>query len=155
MRYAALSSVVCLAVQYFPTLSHKRHDFREKVTGHTMCVLTFFTTFIGNVSDSKKKWARYDKKLYWSSCKVPFILVRLQWNLKFLVRFARNLQVSNFIKFRPMGAELFHAAGQTGRHDEATSRFPNFANALRIWYTWQFKHAHRHGKNIRITDEVW
>jgi len=26
-------------------LSHKRHDFREKVTENKMCVLIFFTTF--------------------------------------------------------------------------------------------------------------
>jgi hypothetical protein len=28
-----------------------------------------------------------------------------------------------------MGAELFHADSRTGRHDEANSRFRNFANA--------------------------
>jgi hypothetical protein len=32
-----LSSVVCLVLQYFSTLSHKRRDFRTKVTEHKMC----------------------------------------------------------------------------------------------------------------------
>jgi len=27
--------------------------------------------FVWNISHSKKKWAKYDKNVYWSSCKVP------------------------------------------------------------------------------------
>jgi len=30
------------------------------------------------------------------------------------------------MKIRPVGAELFHADGQTDRHDEAKNRFPQF-----------------------------
>jgi len=41
MQYACaiLSSVVCAAVQYFWTLSHKRHDFRKENTERKICVL--------------------------------------------------------------------------------------------------------------------
>jgi hypothetical protein len=41
-----ISSVICPAVQYFSTLSHKRHDFREKAIEHEMCVLIFSTPFV-------------------------------------------------------------------------------------------------------------
>jgi hypothetical protein len=46
MSRIILSSVVCLAVPYFSTLSHKRYDFREKVIEHQKRVLIFSTTFV-------------------------------------------------------------------------------------------------------------
>ena len=64
-----------------------------------------------------------------SSCKVPVIRVRFYWNLKFLDRFSKNTQISNFVKIRLVGADLFHADGRTDSHDEANSRFPQFCEA--------------------------
>ena len=49
-----LPSVDCPAVPYFSTLSHKLNDFREKVTEHKMCVLTFSTSFVKHISHYKK-----------------------------------------------------------------------------------------------------
>jgi len=43
----------------FPTLSHKRHNFRKKVTEHKMRVLIFSTNSVWNISHSKNNWARY------------------------------------------------------------------------------------------------
>jgi hypothetical protein len=45
MRHIVTSFVTPLAPQYFSTLSHKRHDFRKKVTEHKMCVMIFSTLF--------------------------------------------------------------------------------------------------------------
>jgi len=48
----------------------------------------------------------------------------------FFLGFGKTTQISNFMKIRPMGAELFHEEGrtdrQTHRHDKAYSRFSNF-----------------------------
>jgi hypothetical protein len=56
--------------------------------------------------------------------------------LEFSRQIFENTQISNCMKIHPMGAELFHADGQTdGRTDERTDMtkpivaFRNFANA--------------------------
>jgi hypothetical protein len=36
--WALLSSLACPALQYFSTISKKRHDFRGKDIGHKICV---------------------------------------------------------------------------------------------------------------------
>jgi uncharacterized protein YjbI with pentapeptide repeats len=46
----------------------------------------------------------------------------------FLDRISKKFK-QNFMKIRPVGAELFHADGRTDRHDKANSLFRNFANA--------------------------
>jgi hypothetical protein len=48
------SSVASLALPHFSTVSRKRHNFREKVIEHKMCVLIFSTTFVRNIYHSKK-----------------------------------------------------------------------------------------------------
>jgi len=70
--------------------------------------------------------------VYWPSCKVPFILVRLYWKFNFLDRLSKNTQISNFMKILPVGAEIFHADrrtnGQTGK-TKLIVAFRNFAYA--------------------------
>jgi hypothetical protein len=46
MRHTVTSFVAPLAPPDFSTISHKRHDFRKKLTEHEMCVLIFSTTFV-------------------------------------------------------------------------------------------------------------
>jgi hypothetical protein len=43
-------------------------------------------------------------------------------------RFSKNNQISNFMKNRPVGAEVFHADGRTGLAKVRVA-FRNFANA--------------------------
>jgi hypothetical protein len=73
MRHTVLSSVASLAPPYFSTLSHKRHDFREKKSywKNDTCVLIFSTTFIWYISHSKKNSARYCHKR-WKRLRVKY-----------------------------------------------------------------------------------
>jgi len=41
----------------------------------------------------------------------------------FLDRFRKKFQISNFMKIRPVGTELFRADGQTDSHGEANRHF--------------------------------
>jgi len=49
--------------------------------------------------------------------------------------------MSNFMKIRPVGAELFHADVQMDRHDEANSRFSRFCECVQ--------------KKVKLNLSVW
>ena len=67
--------------------------------------------------------------VYWSSCKGPVILVQFSCNLNFLDIFSKN--ISNFVKIRPVRAELFLADRRTDMTN-VTVAFHGFANAPKI-----------------------
>jgi len=51
-------------------------------------------------------------------------------------RFLENTEISNFMKIRPVGAELFHADGRTNRRTGMAKLivvFRNFANAPKTY----------------------
>ena len=60
MRRIILSSVACPVLQYFSTLSHKRHHFRKTFIEHKMCDL--FLQFCLKHFQSEKKRARCDQQ---------------------------------------------------------------------------------------------
>ena len=56
--------------------------------------------------------------------------------------FLKNTQISNFTKIGPVGAELFHADGQTYRRDEDNSRlFANFTKEHKNWKSGFFQNG--------------
>ena len=50
-------------------------------------------------------------------------------NLNFLNKFSKNTQIPNFMKIRPVGAQLFHVDRRTDR--EANCRFSQFCKGAK------------------------
>ena len=80
----------------------------------------------------------------WSLCKLSYscqILIKLE----FPGQIKKNIQLSNFMKIRPVGGELFHADGQTDM-TKLIVAFRNFANAPKIEHLTKGSviHAHTH-----------
>ena len=94
-------------VPYFSILSHKRHDFQGNKDYWTWNVCWLSLQMFSNLFLTLR-WIQPDTtiKVQRSSCKVPLILVRLQCNFNFLNIFSESAKISNFVKIRPVGAEL-------------------------------------------------
>jgi hypothetical protein len=135
-----LSSIACPALQYFSTLSHKRHDFRKKLW-NIKCVFWISLQIMPETFFILGRIRRVTiVKIHSFSCKAPVILSRIWRNLKFVDRFLRNIQRSNLMNIRSMGPKLVHAdrrAGrQTHRRNDMTkliAAFRNFADAPKKW----------------------
>ena len=127
-----LWSVVCPAVSYFSTLSHKGTVLWKEFVEHKTCVLIFSA----NLSETSLFIRRIQRdaiiNVYWSSCKVTAILVKFRWNLIFFVdRVSKNTQISNLMKVHLVGAELFHADVRIDRQTDMAKiiiAFRSFVN---------------------------
>ena len=126
---AIRSSVACPALLRFSTLSHKRHDFRKKkkLQNITMSVSSFSTTFVGNIFQSKKKWASYDRKcilvFVWSTRYSCPILIKLEFSRQIFEKYSN-------IKFHenPFSGSRVFPCWRTDM-TKLKVTFRNFANA--------------------------
>jgi len=72
---ALLSSGACLALPYFSTLSHKRHDFQNEVIEHE-CEFRFSLQRLSETFFTPRRNERdMIKNVYWPSCKITVIPV--------------------------------------------------------------------------------
>jgi len=61
----------------------------------------------------------------------PFFLSELNDNRFFREKVLKNISIPNFVKIRPVGADLsMQTDGRTERHDEANSRFSQFCERV-------------------------
>jgi hypothetical protein len=67
--------------------------------------------------------------VYWYSGKVPFIRVQFYLNLNLLDRFAKNVQIYNFMKTHPLGPSCFIRTGGQTHMTKLIVVFRNWANA--------------------------
>jgi hypothetical protein len=104
---AILPSVASPALQYFFILSHKRHDFRKKTLLNIKPVFLYSlqclteTFLILRITEQGMIKMYIDRHVEY-----PLFLSDF-YETNFLDRFSRNTQISNFMKIRSVGAELF------------------------------------------------
>jgi len=91
----------------FSHISHELHDFLEKVMEYKMCVLIFSTTFVQNISHSKKNSARRYHKLTKVSIQSSHYFCQILMKLEVPRQILKKS--SNYFKILRVRAELFHA----------------------------------------------
>jgi hypothetical protein len=89
MRHIILSSAIYLVVQYFSTLSHKRHDFRENVNEHTMCTSIFSTTLSQTFLILRRIGQDIIKNAHRTSFKVHVVTCQILTKFTFLAEFRK------------------------------------------------------------------
>ena len=88
----------------------------EKMLLNTKCVFWFSLQLLSETFLIPRRTERdVIKNVYWSSCKVPDILSDCNETWTVSTDFSKSTHLSNFMKIRQVGAELFHADGQTWR----------------------------------------
>jgi len=94
--------------------------FSRKKLLNVKRVLIYFCNFVWNVPHSKSTQRDMIINAYWSSCEVPIIFFIFERNLNCVERFSKPTRISNFMKIRPVSAELFRADRRIDRQTDVT-----------------------------------
>jgi hypothetical protein len=104
MRRIVLSYVACPAL-HFPTLFHKRHDFRKKLL-KIKCAFSFSLNRLSEKFSFHEYMGEILKLTYIRlQLKYTIFLLHFSDTWNFPDRFSKNTQISKFIKNRPVGAD--------------------------------------------------
>ena len=99
MRHIILSSMVCLALPYFSTLSNKGQDIRGNAFHHQMCVLIVSVTFALSIFHSEKNWARYGQKrilvFMHSTIYISHILMKIEFSRRIFQTYSNTKNHGN------------------------------------------------------------
>jgi hypothetical protein len=123
---AVSPSTACLALQYFSTLSYKRHDFPEKVIESKTYVLILST----NLLETSIILKRTERDMIINVHMSVFMLIILYACPNLMnIEFSRQiLEKCSNIKFHenPSIGRRIVLCGQTGRRDETNSSLSQF-----------------------------
>jgi len=124
-----MSSVVSLALPYFSTLSHKWHNFWNKVTENKICVFIFSTSFVWNISHSKKNSVTY----YYKSTQVFIEITHYLCQILIKIQFSWHFKkISITLHENVSSGNQVFPYGWMNKHDEAKSLFTIFLMCLEI-----------------------
>jgi hypothetical protein len=124
-----LPSVAFPALQYFSTLSHKRHYLKKK--SYWKLNVSWFSLQLSSETFLIVRRIERDMiiNVYWSARKVPAFLGR--WNVNFLDVCSKNNQLSYFMKIPRVEAELFCANGRIDGRTDKTKLIVAFSNFVK------------------------
>ena len=123
--FAPFCHVACPSLQYFPTLSHKRYDFRKKKLLNTKCVFWFPLQLLSETFLILRRNERHTIKSFSGlHVKYPLILSYFkETSFFFSTGFRKILKHRISWKFVQWEPSCGLTDEWTDRHDEAISRF--------------------------------
>jgi len=134
IRRISLLSAASPVLQYFSTLSHNRHHIQETLLNininikHKTCLFYFLYNFYLRHFSFPEEFGEISWMYTGLHVKYPLFFSVFN-KTQTPDRFSRNTHIPNFMKIRPVEAELFRADGQTDktdRHNEANSPFSQY-----------------------------
>jgi hypothetical protein len=117
--HAPYCRVVCPALKYWSTLSHKRHDFEEKkkLLNIKLCSDLLYKFCPKHYSFQEELSEIWSKMYFGLHVRYPLFLFDFN-ETGILDRFSKSRHISNIMKIPSVRAELFH----DGRTDRQTWR---------------------------------